>query len=67
MALPPNLFTSVMLAFSKFLEGKLLNGEVIGWLCGIVILVPIVVHSERKKTDKLCFNPSKYKDGVEIL
>lgn len=34
------------------------------WDC---ILVPIVVYSERKETDKLCFNPSKYKDGVEIV
>lgn len=56
-----------MLAFSKFLEGKLFDGAIIGWLVGIVIIILIVVYSDKKETDKLCINPSKYKDGREIV
>ena len=57
------VFTSIMLAFSKFLEGRLFDGAIIGWLVAIVIIILIVVYSDKKETDKLCLNPTKYKDG----
>lgn len=54
-----NMWTVLLLTFSKFLEGILFFGTIYAWIVGVPLLVLTVLRSEKYHFDLLLMNVNK--------
>lgn len=54
-----NIWTAIMLTFSKLLEGIIFKGTIYAWLLGIPLLVLIVVQNPEERYDLMMQDPQK--------
>ena len=55
-----NLWTAIMLCFSKFMEGTLFEGCIMAWILGIPFIVMIVLTNRDHRIDLLLINVNKF-------
>jgi PAS domain S-box-containing protein len=61
-----NLWTAMMLVFSKIMENTLFEGSIIAWMIGIPFIVLIVLTNRDHRIDLLLINVNKFQNGEEI-
>lgn len=61
-----NLWTAMMLVFSKIMENTLFEGSIIAWMIGIPFIVLIVITNRDHRIDLLLINVNKFQNGQEI-
>ena len=61
-----NLWTAVMLAFSKVMENTLFEGSIIAWMIGIPFIILIIITNRDHRIDLLLINVNKFQSGEEI-
>jgi hypothetical protein len=55
-----NLWTAIMLTFSKFMENTLFEGSLIAWIIGIPFIILIVLTNRDHRIDLLLINVNKF-------
>lgn len=61
-----NIWTAMMLIFSKIMEKTLFEGSIIAWLIGIPFIVLIIITNRDHRIDLLLINVNKFQNGQEI-
>jgi len=61
-----NLWTAVMVVFSRIMENTLFEGSIIAWLLGIPFVVLIILTNRDNRIDLLLINVNKFQNGEEI-
>ena len=61
-----NLWTAIMLSFSKIMENTLFEGSIIAWMIGIPFIILIVISDKDHRIDLLLINVNKFQNGEEI-
>lgn len=61
-----NLWTAIMLCFSKFMEGTLFEGSIVAWMIGIPFIILIVITNRDQRVDLLLINVNKFQSGDEL-
>lgn len=62
-----NLWTALMLFFSKIMNETIKEGSAIAWLLGIPFIIVISLISRDHRVDHLLINVNKFQSGEQIM